>query len=128
MSESDRSGALANVLCEEARVASQHGLPEAAEQAISKLERLAAQTADLLVENAYETARGYLLLSQGDLTNAVDELSANRLSPLAVQQLALVQQKLGSPSAASETFNQLKYQRAPTVEWYLASQNGSITR
>ena len=128
MSGSDRSGALANVLCEEARVASQHGLPEAAEQAISKLERLAAQTADLLVENPYETARGYLLLSQGDLANAVDELSANRLSPLAVQQLAVARQKLGSESTAAETFNQLKYQRAATVEWYLTSQNGTITR
>jgi tetratricopeptide (TPR) repeat protein len=128
MSEADRGGALANVLCEEARVASQHGLPEAAEQAIGKLERLAAQTADLLVENPYETARGYLLLLQGDLANAVDELSANRLSPLAVQQLAIAQQKLGNQAAAGETFNQLKYQRAPTVEWYLASQKGSITR
>jgi tetratricopeptide (TPR) repeat protein len=128
ISASDRSGALANVLCEEARVASQHGLPEAAEQAISKLERLAAQSANLLVENPYETARGYLLLSQGDLANAVDELSANRLSPLAVQQLAVAQQKLGYQSAAGETVNQLKYQRAQTVEWYLASQNGSITR
>jgi tetratricopeptide (TPR) repeat protein len=128
MSASDRSGALANVLCEEARVASQHGLPEAAEQAISKLERLAAQSANLLVENPYETARGYLLLSQGDLANAVDELSANQLSPLAVQQLAAVQQKMGNQSAARETVNQLKYQRAQTVEWYLASQNGSITR
>lgn len=128
MSEADRGGALANVLCEEARVASQNGLPEAAEQAIGKLERLAAQTADLLVENPYETARGYLLLLQGDLANAVDELSANRLSPLAVQQLAIAQQKLGNQAAAGETFNQLKYQRAPTVEWYLASQKGSITR
>jgi len=128
MSEADRGAALANVLCEEARVASQHGLTEAAEQAISKLERLAAQTAALLVENPYETARGYLLLSQGDLANAVDELSANRLSPLAVQQLAVVQRKLGNQSAAGETVKQLKYQRAPTVEWYLASQNGSITR
>jgi tetratricopeptide (TPR) repeat protein len=128
MSASDRNGALANVLCEEARVASQHGVPETAEQAISKLERLAAQSADLLVENPYETARGYLLLSQGDLANAVDELSANQLSPLAVQQLAVAQQKLGSPSTASEIFNQLKYQRAATVEWYLASQNGSVTR
>lgn len=128
MSGSDRSGALANVLCEEARVGSQHGLTEAAEQAISKLERLAAQTGDLLVENPYETARGYLLLSQGDLTNAVDELSANRLSPLAVQQLAVAQQKLGSEPAAGEAVNQLKYQRAATVEWYLASQNASIAR
>jgi tetratricopeptide (TPR) repeat protein len=128
MSGADRSGALANVLCEEARVAAQHGLSEAADQAISKLERLAAQTADLLAENAYETARGYQLLAQGDLNNAVDELSANRLSPLAVQQLAVVQQKLGYQAAAAETTTQLKYQRAPTVEWYLASRNGGVTR
>jgi tetratricopeptide (TPR) repeat protein len=128
MTGADRASALANVLCEEARVASQHGVPETAQQAISKLERLAAQTADLLVENPYETARGYLLLSQGDLTNAVDELSANRLSPLAVQQLAVTQQRLGNQSSAGETLKQLKYQRAPTVEWYLASQNGSVTR
>jgi hypothetical protein len=128
MTGADRVAALANILCEEARVASQHGVPETARQAISKLERLAAQTADLLVENPYETARGYLLLSEGDLANAVDELSANRLSPLAVQQLAVTQQKLGNQSAADETFKQLKYQRAPTVEWYLASQNGNVTR
>jgi tetratricopeptide (TPR) repeat protein len=128
MSGADRSGALANVLCEEARVAAQHGLSEAADQAISELERLAAQTADLLAENAYETARGYRLLAQGDLNNAVDELSANRLSPLAVQQLAVVQQKLGYQAAAAEAATQLKYQRAPTVEWYLASQNGGVTR
>ncbi|MDQ1406881.1 MAG: hypothetical protein QOG55_2510 [Acidobacteriaceae bacterium] len=126
MNGSDRAGALANVLCEEARVASQHGLPDTAQEAISKLEQLAAQTAGLLVENPYETARGYLLLSQGDLTNAVDELSANRLSPLAVEQLGVAQRKLGNQSAAGEAANQLKYQRAPTVEWYLASQNGSI--
>jgi tetratricopeptide (TPR) repeat protein len=128
MSGADRSGALANVLCEEARVAAEHGLSEAADQAISKLERLAAQTADLLAENAYETARGYQLLAQGDLNNAVDELSANRLSPLAVQQLAVVQQKLGYQAAAAETTTQLKYQRAPTVEWYLASRNGGVSR
>ena len=128
MSEADRGGALANVLCEEARVASLHDLSEAAEQAISKLERLAAQTADLLVENPYETARGYLLFSQGDLTNALDELSANRLSPLAVQQLVVAQQKLGYQAAAAETTRLLKYQRAPTVEWYLASQNGGVSR
>jgi len=42
--------------------------------------------------------------------------------------LAIAQQKLGNPSGVAESTNQLKYQRAPTVEWYLASQTGSITR
>jgi hypothetical protein len=59
------------------------------------------------------------------LSNAADELSANRHSPLAVQQLALIQQKTGDRTAAAETSTQLKYQRAPTVEWYVASHDAS---
>jgi tetratricopeptide (TPR) repeat protein len=128
MTGADRGGALATVLCEETRVAAQHGLHEPAEQAISKLAQFAAQSGDLLVGNHYETARGYLLLSQGEVSNAADELSANRRSPLAVQQLAIAQQKSGNDSAAFETLNQLKYERSPTVEWYLATQHGSLPR
>jgi hypothetical protein len=125
MTGADRGANLAKVRCEEARIASQHGLHDVAEQAISKLAQAAAQSGDLLVGNNYETARGYLLLSQGDFTNAADELSSNRRSPLAVQQLAIAQQKSADKSA-NDTFIQLKYQRAPTVEWYLASsQSGS---
>jgi tetratricopeptide (TPR) repeat protein len=119
----DLGGALAQVLCEETRVASQHEIKETAEQAISKLAQFATQSGSLLVGNDYDTARGYLLLSQGDATNAADELSANRTSPLAVQELAFAQRKSGDNHGATETLLQLKYQRAPTVEWYLASQN-----
>jgi len=81
MSGADRGGALAQVLCEETRVAAQHNHQETAEQAITKLAEFAAQSGDLLVGDNYETARGYLLLSQNDLANAADELSANRTSP-----------------------------------------------
>ena len=124
MSGADRGGVLANVLCEEARIASQHGQREAAEQAISKLAQFAAQSGDLRVGNFYETARGYSLLSQGDFSAAVDELSSNRRSPLAVQQLAAAQQKTGDQAAAAESLFQLKFQRGPTVEWYIASRGG----
>ncbi len=128
MSGSDRGGALANILCEEARVAAQHGDHDTAEQAITKLAQFAAQSGDLRVGNYYETARGFLLLSQGDLSNAADELSSNRRSPLAVQQLAAAQQESGDRAAAAETLLALKYQRAPTVEWYIASQSGGFKR
>ena len=126
----DRGGALAAVLCEEARVASAHGLREVAEQAISTLAQFAAQSGDVVVGNNYETARGYLLLSQGSLSDAADELAASRRSPLAVQQLAIAQTKLGDSSAAAETITQLKYQRGPTVAWYLVGHdhNGGISR
>jgi tetratricopeptide (TPR) repeat protein len=119
---------LAKVLCEEARVASQHGLRDQAEQAISKLAQAAAQSGDLLVGNSYETARGYSLLAQGDLSNAADELSASRRSPLATQELASAQQKSGDKAGAGDTLLQLKYDRAPTVEWYLATRNNNDLR
>jgi tetratricopeptide (TPR) repeat protein len=125
MSGADRGASLANVLCEEARIASRNGLHDVAQQAISKLAQFAAQSGDLLVGTSYETARGYLLQSQGDLSTAADELSSNRHSPLAVQQLALIQKKAGDNAAAAETLTQLRYQRAPTVEWYVASHDAS---
>jgi tetratricopeptide (TPR) repeat protein len=125
MSGADRGASLANVLCEEARIASRNGLHDVAQQAISKLAQFAAQSGDLLVGTSYETARGYLLQSQGDLSTAADELSSNRHSPLAVQQLALIQKKTGDNAAAAETLTQLRYQRAPTVEWYVASHDAS---
>jgi len=128
MTGADRGQSLAKVLCEEARIASQHGIWETAEQAISKLARFAAESGDLVVGNNYETARGYLLAAQRDLVGAADEFSANRRSPLAVQQLALVQQKSGDSTAAAETLTQLKYLRAPTVEWYLASDGARLLR
>jgi len=128
MNGADRGGALANVLSEEARVASQHGDHAEADQAISKLAQFAAKSGDLLVGNHYETARGFQLLSQGDLSGAIEQLSANRRSPLAVQQMATAQQEAGDKKAAEESLYQLKFQRAPTVEWYLASQSGSIKR
>jgi tetratricopeptide (TPR) repeat protein len=128
MSGADRGAALARVLCEEARVASQHEIRETAEQATANLEKLASQSGDQVVANQFDTARGYLHLSQGDLGNAANELSSNRHSPLAVQQLARVQQKSGDQSAASESLLQLKYQRAPTAEWYLVSHINSASR
>ena len=84
-----------------------------------KLEQLAAQSRDLLVENCYESARGYLLAANGDFANAVDELAADPRSVLALDQLAAAQEKLGNASAAEATRTRIKYLRAPTVEWYL---------
>jgi tetratricopeptide (TPR) repeat protein len=123
MSEADRGVARAAVLRERARVAALNHLAENAVEAISELEGLAGTSRDLLVENAYESARGYLLFTQEDFANAVDELAADLQSPLALQQLALTQEKLGLASAAQATRARLKYQRGPTVEWYLVTRD-----
>jgi tetratricopeptide (TPR) repeat protein len=121
MNESDRDIDRAIVLRERARVASLSGLLDATSQAVSQLEGLATSSRDSVVMNAYESARGYLLARQGDLSAAADELSTDPHSPLVLQQLALVQDKLGNTAAAQETRTRLKYQRAPTVEWFLVT-------
>jgi hypothetical protein len=109
------------VLREEARISAAGGHPDVAQEAITKLERCAAITRDLIVENNYESARGFALFVQGDLADAADELASDPHSPLALQQLATAQEKLGNASAAESTRTRLKYQRAPTVEWYLTT-------
>ena len=126
MSESDRGVSRAAVLRERARIAALNGLSEDAAQAISKLEELAKSSRDLLVENTYESSRGYLLFQQGDLASAAAELAADPHSPLALQKLAITQEKLGNASAAQSARARLKYHREPTVEWYLVSQQNHI--
>ena len=128
MAGAARGASLAAALCEEARIAARHGQTDVAEQAISKLAQAAAQSGDLLAGNNYETARGYLLVAHGNLPDAADELAASRRSPLAVQQLALTQTQLGDSIAAAESITQLKYQRAPTVEWFLVGHSRDFPR
>jgi hypothetical protein len=109
------------VLREEARRAAANSQPEVAQDAISKLERYAAITRDLIVENNYESARGFALFAQGDFANAADELATDPHSPIALTQLALAHDKLGDAASAQIIRTRLKYQRAPTVEWYLTT-------
>ena len=128
MSEADRDINRATVLRERARVAALNGRANDASEAVAKLKDLATSSRDLVVTNAYESARGYLLFQQGDLFGAADELAADPHSPLALQQLAFVQEKLGNLVAAKSTRLRLKYQRAPTVEWFLVMhQNPGAT-
>jgi len=127
MIEVDRDINRATLLRERARIASRNGLTSDASAAVSQLESLANSSRDLVVVNAYESARGYLLSQQGDLSAAADELAADPHSPLALQQLAVIQEKLGNTAAAQLTRTRLKYQRAPTVEWFLvAHQNDPV--
>jgi tetratricopeptide (TPR) repeat protein len=123
MSEPDRNVSMGQVLREEARYASANSQPEVAQDAISKLERYAAITRDLIVENNYESARGFALFAQGDFANAVDELTTDPHSPIALQQLALGYDKLNATAEAQTIRTRLKYQRSPTVEWYLVTHS-----
>jgi hypothetical protein len=119
MSDPDRNISLAAVQCEQARMAALSRHLDAAQEAVAKLERSAKQTRDLVVEDNYEAARGYLLFAKGDTAGAAEALAGNPRSPLALQQLALAHEKLGNANSLDAVRTRLKYLRAPTVEWYL---------
>ncbi len=119
LSEVDRGSSLAQVLRERARISARRGEIALAEATVRRLEQLADSSRDLLVANSYKSARGYLLAAKGDLASAVDELTADPRSLLALEQLAAAQEKLGNASAAEATRTRIKYLRSPTVEWYL---------
>lgn len=125
MLESDRGINRATVLRERARVASVQGQSGEATRAISELEALAKASRDQLVAVCYESARGYTLAAQNDLQNAAEGLATDAHSPLALQQLAAIQEKLGNTAAAGSTRTLLKYQRGPNVEWFLATHNSA---
>jgi predicted Zn-dependent protease len=121
MSEPDRNAYLGVTLREEARLSAMNSKPEAAQEAISKLERYAAITQDLVIENNYESARGFALFAQGDYANAADELETDPHSPIATLHLALALEKLGNKTAAEEARTRLRFQRAPTPEWFFVA-------
>ncbi|GAC1627996.1 MAG: hypothetical protein PVS2B2_09380 [Candidatus Acidiferrum sp.] len=127
ISEVDRGAALAAVLREEVRAAALSGHAYAALAIVAKLERFAAHSRDLIVENNYESARGYLMFSQADFANAADELASDPDSPLAIEQLAKAQEKRGAAAAAALTRARLKFKRSQSVEWFLVTHTRPVS-
>src|SRR5260221_5874535 len=119
MLESDRGVARATVLRDRVRIAAQNGQTSEAAEASAQLEAHATSSRDLFVQACFESARGYVQLGQKDFQNAAEGLAADPHSPLALQQLVLVQEKLGNTEAAETALARLKYQRSPSVQWFL---------
>ena len=127
MAESDRDASLGAVWRERARAYAASGDLDSAGQAIHQLEALAAQTRDMVVENTYESARGYALFAQGDVANAADELFTDLHNPLVLRQLILAQERLGNSGSAEASRTRLKYLRASTVEWFLVTGSARLS-
>jgi tetratricopeptide (TPR) repeat protein len=125
MTEADRNTSLGAVWRERARAYTSSGEPDAADPAVHQLEELAAHTRDLVIENIYESAHGYALFAQGDVSNAADELATDLHNPLVLRQFILAQEKLGNSGAAEASRTRLKYLRASTVEWFLVTGSTS---
>jgi tetratricopeptide (TPR) repeat protein len=119
LSEVDRDSSRAQLLRERVRISARRGETALADASLRRLQKLAEQSRDPLIANNFESARGYLLAATDDFAGAADELSADPRSLLALQQLAIVQEKLGNVSTAEATRTRIKYLRAPTVDWYL---------
>jgi tetratricopeptide (TPR) repeat protein len=125
MSDSDRNLSIALVLREQVRIAASNHLSSAAEETVSKLEKFSTKSRDLTIEDNYESARGFLLHAQGDFTSAASGLAADPHSPVVLQALAATQDKIGDAAAAESTRKRLKYQRAPTLEWFLITHESA---
>jgi tetratricopeptide (TPR) repeat protein len=121
MAEGDRHTALASILREEVRVLSALGKVEAAEGEIRELEELSSATRDRIIEDCYESARGYVLFAEKDYASAVDELATDPQNPLVASQIVQSYEKLGNKAAAEVNRNRWKYLRADTPQWFVAA-------
>jgi tetratricopeptide (TPR) repeat protein len=122
MAEGDRHTALASILREEVRVLCKLGKVESAQEEIRELESLAAYTRDTIIENCYESSRGYVFYANGDYVSAADELASDPQNPLVARQIVLAYEKLGNKAQAEVDRTRWRYLRADTPQWFLASQ------
>src|SRR5260370_31231321 len=122
MSESDRNPSLAEIWRDEVRILAKQDQLDKAHDVAEKLEKLAAKSRDLIVENCYESARGYVFYAQKDYSNASDELSADPHSPITIKLLVEARKKSGDINGAEAAELHLRFQRTPTAEWYLVNR------
>jgi tetratricopeptide (TPR) repeat protein len=127
MQDADRNAALAAVLREEVRVAVFAHQQQDAATPILKLQQLADDSRDLLVENISESAKGFISLANGDYSKASEQLSADLHAPLVVCAYVQAQEKLGDSKTLESAQKQLQYLRTPTVQWYLATHTPNMT-
>lgn len=128
ITEAQRNAALATVLREEVRLHAANNDVKEAQSDLDKLEKLAADSRDLLVQGCNESGQGYVSAAKGDFAKAAEQLAADLHNPLTVRQLVLVEKKLGDMQAAENALLHLKYLRTPTAEWYVATQANRINQ
>jgi hypothetical protein len=123
MLDSDRNSALADVLRGQVRLAATTNQKDAAEAALDRLLHLSESSRGMLIENVYESARGFAAFANGEFAKAAEQFSADLHCPLVVQEFAHTQEKLGNAKGVEEAQTRLKYLRTPTAEWYVASHS-----
>jgi tetratricopeptide (TPR) repeat protein len=124
MGDADRNPTLAAIWRDQVRENAQQNKLDGAQATVQKLEQLAAKSRDLIVQDCYESARGYVFVAQKKYQEAAEQLSADPHSPLTVKWLGVARERAGDLKSADAAKIHFKYLRAPTAEWYLATHSG----
>ncbi len=111
-----RETELAKVLQTRSYIAARAGNVEAARKAFEDLNSMAQTNRDNVVQNAYHSANGAVMLLQGDFSGAISELEENSRDPLSLQLLANAQNKAGQTADSQKTLATLAAINDETVE------------
>jgi tetratricopeptide (TPR) repeat protein len=99
----EREAELATVLQTRAFIAARAGLPDVAAETLGNLAAFAERSRHNVVQTAYHSAHGAVLLLQGKFVDAAAELQEDPRDPLSLQLLADAQQKAGQTPQSAKT-------------------------
>jgi tetratricopeptide (TPR) repeat protein len=116
MSKSDREEERALVLAVVARRAAQNKSPEAAAKAVTQLESMASQSRSQVIQLAYHSAAGAVLVEQGKYAEAIPHLQEDTENPVSLLTLWKAYRQTGAQEDAKILAARLAGMNEPTVE------------
>jgi predicted Zn-dependent protease len=103
ISQGSREIELANILQTRAFIAERAGMADAAQKAVKPLSAMAQTSRSNIVQQAYHSANGAVLMMQEKYDAAISELMEDPQNPLSLQLLADAQNKAGKAADAQKT-------------------------
>ena len=107
ISQGSREIELANILQTRAYIAERAGMADAAQKALKPLSAMAQTSRSNIVQQAYHSANGAVLMTQEKYDAAIAELMEDSQNPLSLQLLADAQSKAGQAADAQKTLSAL---------------------
>jgi tetratricopeptide (TPR) repeat protein len=107
LSPEDRDTELATIFQTRTYIAARAGMPEAAKAAFAPLDAMARTGRSNLIQQAYHSANGAVLVAQGMYADAISEFLEDPRGPLSLQLLAEAETKVGEPAAGHEVLVRL---------------------
>jgi tetratricopeptide (TPR) repeat protein len=107
---------LAKIFQTRAYLAARAGNLDAAQKAFEPLNAMAERNRDNVVQDAYHSANGAVLLLQGKFADAISEFEEDSRGPLSLRLLADAQEKAGETAEAQKTRATLAAINDETIE------------